>query len=528
MKKSKLVTGSLSTIFAISLMMGLCGCGSTGGQQEKLSSKVRGIMNSPEFKHTSWTIKVVDLKTGEVLQQASPNMMLDPASTTKLFTVATALDVFGPDYRFTTPVYEQGALSPGGQLNGNLILVASGDLAMGGRVTEGGKIEYTDMDHADANALGNATLTKTDPLAGLDDLARQVAASGVKTVNGNVIIDARLFPTGRPEGDQQASILSPIVINDNLLDITVTPTSPGSPAEIAWRPQTSLYTVTSTVTTVDKGGETDLAVSSPSPGSILIEGSIEAGGGDVVQTYEVEDPESFARTLFIEALGRAGVAVEAPALGANPAGDLPPEGDYTSMTQAALLESPPFSEYAKLILKVSLNYGANSLLPLMAVHEGKKTFEDGLQIEHSFLEKAGVSLDGLIINDGEGGAGKDYICAECVVQLLRYMSTSKDFKAFEDALPIMGVDGSLAQLLGDKSPIKGKVRAKTGTHGTGDLLNDRIALTARALGGYMTASSGRELAFDVSANMIIPEGNVDMAALLNKHASILEAIYEEY
>jgi D-alanyl-D-alanine carboxypeptidase/D-alanyl-D-alanine-endopeptidase (penicillin-binding protein 4) len=212
----------------------------------------------------------------------------------------------------------------------------------------------------------------------------------------------------------------------------------------------------------------------------------------------------------------------------NPADGLPPQSAYAGMKQAALLESPPFSEYAKLILKVSLNYGANSLLPLMAVHEGKSTFEDGLQIEHAFLEKAGVNLDGLIINDGEGGPGKDYISAECVVQLLRHMSTSKDFKAFEDALPIMGVDGSPSGLLGDKSPIKGKVRAKTGTHATGDLLNQRVALTARALAGYMTASSGRKLAFDVSATMIIPEGKVDMEALLNKHASILEAIYEEY
>ena len=41
-----------------------------------------------------------------------------------------------------------------------------------------------------------------------------------------------------------------------------------------------------------------------------------------MQTVQVDDPTAFARTLFIEALERAGVTVDAQLLGANPGGKL--------------------------------------------------------------------------------------------------------------------------------------------------------------------------------------------------------------
>lgn len=508
------------------LLTAAAGCGA-GVQQEELSSGVSQVIEQPEFERTSWSIQVVDLETGEVLEQMNHRKMLDPASTTKLFSVASALEVLGPDHRFRTPVYLQGPLDASGQLDGNLVLVASGDMAMGGRVTPDGEIEYTAMDHTEANVLGNAILTPTDPLAGLNELAGQVAASGVKSVDGDVLVDARLFPTEKPLGDPEEHVTSPIVINDNLVDITVTPTSSGSPAEITWRPQSAAFTVLPSVTTVDSDGITGIEVASDGPGIIAVSGTIAQDGGDVVRTWETGDPESFARTLFIEALERAGITVNAPAVAPNPVDLLPPHNSYQGMEQAAELVSPPFSEYAKLILKVSLNYGANTLLPLMAVHEGGADFYEGLGVMRSFLVTAGVDVNSLVINDGAGAAGSDYIPAEPVTQLLRYMSTSDNYRVFREGLPVMGVDGTLAGIL-PESRIAGKVHAKTGTHATLDMMNQRLVLTARALGGYMSASSGRELALHVSAVMIVPDEETDMMDLARRHATVLEAIYDRH
>lgn len=70
-------------------------------------------------------------------------------------------------------MHKEGVIDDG-NLKGNLVLVASGDLTMGGRTLPNGKIAFTPFDHNEADSLGNAILTKTNPLAGYQDLAKQI------------------------------------------------------------------------------------------------------------------------------------------------------------------------------------------------------------------------------------------------------------------------------------------------------------------------------------------------------------------
>lgn len=116
----------------------------------------------------------------------------NPGSTAKIFSVSGALDTLGFDHRFTTPVFALGQKN-GGTLAGNLVLVAQGDLTMGGRTKPDGTVDFTNLDHTDANSIPGATLTPEDPLAGLNQLAQQVRAYGITHVDGNVVIDNRLF-----------------------------------------------------------------------------------------------------------------------------------------------------------------------------------------------------------------------------------------------------------------------------------------------------------------------------------------------
>ncbi len=163
--------------------------------EKGLSQGILKIITDPLYKNSYWGILVKDLESGEVIYQLNMDKLFVPASTTKLFTLSAGLDTFGPDYRFQTPIYGIGKVDSEGTLNGDLILVASGDLTMGGRTIADERIAYTNMDHTDAGMDGifEAILTQPDPLAGLNELARQVAASGVKYVKGDVIIDDRLF-----------------------------------------------------------------------------------------------------------------------------------------------------------------------------------------------------------------------------------------------------------------------------------------------------------------------------------------------
>ena len=65
-------------------------------------------------------------------------------------------DKIGPDHTYDTPVYRRGTLTPQGVLQGDLILVASGDITMGGRTNPDGTVAFGNFDDNEANTLGNA------------------------------------------------------------------------------------------------------------------------------------------------------------------------------------------------------------------------------------------------------------------------------------------------------------------------------------------------------------------------------------
>jgi D-alanyl-D-alanine carboxypeptidase len=159
---------------------------------------------------------VVDLDTGELVYDLNPGTLFLMGSIRKLFTIDEALNQFGADFRFTTPVHRLGEVNEHGVLNGDLTLVASGDLTMGGRVAPDGSMAIPNLDHNEANGLGNAQLPNADPLAGYNDLAQQVAESGITEINGDVIIDDRLFEPFNFRGEFD---VRPIFVNNDVVDV---------------------------------------------------------------------------------------------------------------------------------------------------------------------------------------------------------------------------------------------------------------------------------------------------------------------
>ena len=112
------------------------------------------------------------------------------------------------------------------------MLVASGDFSMGLREQPNGTMAFASapsVDHTYANTGLPAIEVGNDPLTGVNDLAQQVAASGITKVKGDVIVDDRLFDTFFGWPDVSVSPASPIMINDNRIDILSTPTKPGHP-----------------------------------------------------------------------------------------------------------------------------------------------------------------------------------------------------------------------------------------------------------------------------------------------------------
>lgn len=533
------MTGLAVTVIALLCILLVSACGTDtstssppAATSSGIPSSILAIMQQPRYSGATWGLRVVDLRSGAVIYDLNSSALMLTGSVRKLFSVGELLNKLGADYRFQTPVFRQGKVDSSGTLNGNLILVAKGDLTMGGRHDADGTIAYTDFDHTDANQLGSAILTKPNPLWGLDKLAAQVVSSGISKVSGDVIVDDRLFHNFRvPNGNL---LITPMIVNDNLIDVTILPTSPGDPALVEWRPQTAAFTVTSDVITVAAGKHTDVTLTQTTPGRGTVSGQIAVnytpplpGVKTLVQTFSItdskafEDPAAFARTAFIEALGRAGVTVTASPVGPNPSNKLPPPDSYPPNTRVAELVSAPYAQYSKLILKVSHNLGANLSLMLFGLANGATTIQGALNVERrTLINQYGLSGDGFDFPTNGSGSPDSRATPATTVGLLTYMSRQPTFAAYFSSLPILGEDGSLAEV-GKDSPAKGRVHAKTGTylaHGV---------IKAQGLAGYIDARSGKRLAFALFVNNAGHFSDIsDVLGVLHDEMQISTIIYQ--
>jgi D-alanyl-D-alanine carboxypeptidase/D-alanyl-D-alanine-endopeptidase (penicillin-binding protein 4) len=473
-----------------------------------LATLVDEVVEGPAYKHASWGILVANAKTGETVYARNPDALLAPASVTKLFTAAAALVTLGADHTFETAVYQRGLLLNGGTLHGDLILVASGDLTLGGRTSKDGRTVYRDKDHTYANSgLMESELTDTDPLAGLEALARQVKESGVKQIDGEVLVDDHLFARARGTGSGPDSVCA-ITVNDNLIDVIVEPgTNIGDSAKVTTRPATSFAQIDEVVSTGPEGSPVELHLVGLGPHQFAIRGRVPKGGKPIVRIYGVEDPALFARALFIEALRRNGVRATAAILRPDASAALPARSAYDKLPKVASFISPPFKDVLNVTLKVSHNLYASTFPCLVAVAKDKTTVEAGLREGREVFKKLGVDVGAISFGGGAGGAPADYVSARATVDLLRGMAKRPDWDVYQAALPVLGVDGTLAEVVKPESPARGQVRAKTGTLIWFDATNDRFLLKSKALAGVMTTRAGTQLTFAMMVNNVpLPKG----------------------
>lgn len=495
---AKFAARSARALSGIALLsLAAAGCNSAPETEPgELPDSARAITDKPAYAHARWNFQVADLDTGEVLLSRRPDEMVLTGSTGKQFTIGTLYDTVGPDTRLSTPVYATAAPA-GGVVHGDLILVAAGDLTMGGRGAMAGRVDDAfdaeHIDHVYGDIAPTAARVHDDPLAGLDELARQIAASGVTAVTGDVVVDTRLWQTGQ---GHEGSV-PPIFVNDNLLDIDVTPGAVGQPATVALTPATSAYTVAAKVTTTDGATPSNLTVTPDpaNPHALVLSGSIPAGKPQLT-VYRVPDAAGWARTLFIEALERAHVSVGAPALRADDQARLPAVATVPTMPKLAALQSPPLREFGSMILRTSYNTGANAMLCLLATRAGSTDCTDGLKTVRAAIDKAGLTSDAVVLTDGEGAYPASATPAQ-LVAWLRWANAQPWGPALAAGQPILGETGTIAAV-GTDSPAKGKIAAKTGTVAVADPVTGRALFNVQSLAGFMTTDGGRRLVFDLS------------------------------
>jgi D-alanyl-D-alanine carboxypeptidase/D-alanyl-D-alanine-endopeptidase (penicillin-binding protein 4) len=438
---------------------------------EPLAARLQALLSEPRFAAASWGVKVVSLDTGRTLFAHQAEKFFTPASNTKLFTAALVLQTLGPEFRIRTSLYGQAKPGPGGVLQGDLVLFGRGDPTVLGW-NQGGP----------------------DPL---EALATQAWEAGVRVVTGDLVGDDRFFATppfgsGWEAGDLAAGFGAPptaLVVHGNTVNLRIYPAAPGQPCLVFPMPGLHLLALDNGTTT-RPGGVGIRAYRALGEGTVHLTGALPPGAPPAELTVTLQDPALFFAQLLRRALLRHGIRV----LGATRSRHVQNRNvplDTPILTELGHLESPPLRSILRDTLKDSLNLEAQVLfLQAGAARSGPGPHTEARALEAlaAYLEAAGLSPGQVLLEEGSGLSRKNLVTPSAIVALLAHLSRTPGAELFREALPLAGVDGSLARRMAG-TPAQGNLRAKTGT-----------MRFNHALSGYVTSAAGERLAFAILLN----------------------------
>ena len=451
---------------------------SAPGLEASLKDALDAIWTGRILRRGVTAVYVVDARTGEDIYAVHADDKINPASNVKLVSTATVLDLLGPSWRYTTRLFGP-ALDGGGVARGHLYL------------------------------RGNADPTFST--ANLEELAKAAAGSGLKRVEGDVILSEHLL---------RDTLSSPRIA------ITVKAGGPNQPPTVTFEPNVPYIQVHVDAKTTTKrrarlGVDTVLlptageaaaaaavattapagAAAPPVPTPVVDPAAAAADAYDgarvlVKVTGTIREGKSytyhrsvrlrstFTGYLLRAALRAAGVEVtgrvrlaefDAYTAEAATAGWLPVE--------LARHRSKSVEEMVARVLKRSTNWLADRLLMTAGAEYdggGLPSMKKGVEAMHRWLEKSGVKAEDIVLDTGSGLSHKTQITARHLVGVLRAASgfTSKVTQAkslldpaiYLRSLAVGGVDGTLRGRF-RREGLRGQVVAKTGT------LRDSVALS---------------------------------------------------
>lgn len=436
-----------------------------------LQSELNRIFDDPVLHDAFCGVLVQSMDSGEILYSRNEDKLFLPASNMKLLTGAAALVKLGPDFTFETRVVTDGSIE-NGVLRGNLLVIGGGDPTISGR------------------------FFKDDGLELLGQWTKRLKSLGINEITGDVVavddfFDQERWGNGWSWNDlpyPPAAEVGTFQLAENV--VTVWVKSEGESTAITMNPSTSYITVNNHVV-VESDAKVEVEWEyEPLSKTISLEGRLPPQGSDY-GSFAVHDPSTYFAHVFRETLEMDGIKVDGADYSSEEA---PADG-----TELILRKSPPLREILPVMLKVSQNLYAETLLKTLGkIGSGEGSYEAGKKQLLGILESFGIPPEENIIQDGSGLSRLNYVTPRTLLHVLSFMHRDPNFPIFYDALSIAGVDGTLAgRMKGTQA--ENRVHAKTGS-----LAN------ARSLSGYVTTADGELLAFVLLVNNFsAPRQSVD-------------------
>lgn len=407
-------------------------------------------------------VHVVDVRTGEAVWARDATVPLNPASTTKLLTAATALRTLGPAHTFTTTFLADDLPEPDGVLAGPLYVRGGGD--------------------------------PTLVVEKLWKMVRDLQLAGVKRIEGGIVLDESMFGPDHElpgwgkardieRGPSYFPALSALSLNFNTVALAVRPGAAGKPAVVL--PETDAGDYIEVVSTVKTGGAgsrrfIDIDRHVLADGRMRFEVSGQVPADDPMRRYyrSVDDPTRYTGAVVGRLLAQAGIEV----VGETRLGEVPEEAEYLTDFRSA-----PLTSILMDMNKYSSNFMAETVLRAVGFEtRGEGSTAAGLAAVQEYLRGLGLE-EGYTLFNGSGLARDGAIAPEVLTAVLLDMARDPRVGAeFRSSLAIAGVDGTLRRRLRDApNRLRGKTGTLDGVHG---------------LAGYVEAQDGALYAFAFLAN----------------------------
>jgi len=449
---------------------------------------IDSMVADPKWRTAQLGILIVDPERGDTLYSHNAGKLFMPASNQKILTGAVALELLGPDFRFSTTAMADGPVQDG-VIQGNLRLVGTGDPSASDHMME-------------------------DAMRPMRAMAESLATRGITRITGALVSGGDAFPDatlgfGWSWDDLDFAYsagVDELFFNEGFMRIDVIGgATAGAPVSARVRPMRSFPRVRVVARTVAAR-----AAGEPRPrararhdstdaGGIIVDGEIAAGDSASIALTFRDQRRAYLEALR-EALAERGIAVDSGVTATSwmPSDTLvQPEPPGIALFS---IVSPPLREVLQAFEKPSQNQIGEILLKSLGrSRTGVGSADSGARVVRDQLQAWGARPDGFVIRDGSGLSRHNVVTPETLVLVLDAMRKSAHGDVFMAALPIAGVDGTIRNRMRGTAA-QGNLRAKTGTL-------DMV----RSLSGYVTTPSGRTMLFSVLANHFrVPTREVEM------------------
>ncbi len=418
--------------------------------EKKLEIALQGFESDPQARHAQVALFVVDSKTGKTIFDRNSNVGLPAASSQKVITATTALELLGSSYWFKTTLGYSGSIN-NGTLTGDVYLTGYGD-----------------------PSLGSDRFTNTTAQSFLATLVNELKKNKIEKINGTVyLVDAGFSFQPIPGGwiwDDIGNYYGAgswgLNWRENQYDLVLKPgATEGNDVQIIKTiPELQVPVFINRLSTGKKGsGDNAYIYLPPFSNTAFVTGTIPPGVKEFTISGSFANPLKQLQYELSAAFQKQGI-----------------KGDYRFITKVDAMEqnlaiaapekmlytwySPPLDSLVYWFLRKSINLYGEALIKAIALEKNSYgATEQGLTEVFNFWQVKGIDSTAITMQDGSGLSPQNRITGQSFVQVLQYAKTRPWFQRFYNALPEYNGIKMKSGTIGGVKSFTGYIKSSSGT-----------------------------------------------------------------